>query len=396
MPASNAEKDVWKLVRKSKRIVVKIGSSTLIRDGRLRPNKFTALARDISRLVEMGRQVVVVSSGAIAVGAHQLGWSHAGNSIREKQAAAAVGQIGLIELYQRRFAKRDIQVGQVLLTRAGLEDRKRFLNARRTMLELLRIGVVPIVNENDTIATEEIRFGDNDNLAATIVSAIDADLLIILTDVDGLYERAPEAGRPKPPLIRTVEKITPAIRKAASGAGSRFGSGGMITKLEAATNAAHAGAITILCNGQIGGVLERLIDGQQFGTLFAPGERLKSRKHWLAFTAKTRGRILIDAGAARALTDRGRSLLPAGILGVEGRFDVGDTVCCIAEKGREIARGLVGYSSVDTESLAGRPTKEISQVLGYTNGDEIIHRDDLALVAEMDAAKGSADPSVPG
>lgn len=382
MPDLDTESDAWKLVPKSKRIVVKIGSSTLTRDGKLRPNKFTALARDISRLVEMDRQVVVVSSGAIAVGARQLGWSHAGRSIREKQAAAAVGQIGLIELYQRRFAKRGIAVGQVLLTRAGLEDRKRFLNARRTMLELLRIGVVPIVNENDTIATEEIRFGDNDNLAATIVSAIDADLLIILTDVDGLYERAPEAGSPTPPLIRTVERVTPSIRKAASGAGTRFGSGGMITKLEAASSAARSGAVTVLCNGQTGGILERLIGGQHFGTLFAPGERLKSRKHWLAFTAKTRGRVLIDAGAARALTDRGRSLLPAGILRVEGRFEVGDTVICVDEEGREIARGLASYSAIDMQSLVGRPTKEISQVLGYTNGDEIIHRDDLVLVAE--------------
>lgn len=382
--------DAWKLVPKAKRVVVKIGSSTLTRDGQLRPNKFTAVARDVSRLVESGLQVVVVSSGAIAVGAHQLGWSHTGESIREKQAAAAVGQIGLIELYQRRFAKRGIHVGQVLLTRAGLEDRERFLNARRTMLELLRIGVVPIVNENDTIATEEIRFGDNDNLAATIVSAIDADLLIILTDVDGLYERAPEAGQAVPPLIRTVQKITPAIRKAASGAGTRFGSGGMITKLEAATSAARSGAATILCNGQIGGILERLISGQQYGTLFAPGERLKSRKHWLAFTAKTRGRIVIDTGAARALTNRGRSLLPAGIMRVEGRFEVGDTVCCVDDEGREIARGLASYSSVDAERLAGRPTKEISQVLGYTNGDEIIHRDDLVLVGEP-AAESSGD-----
>jgi len=370
----------WDLVPKAKRIVVKIGSSTLTRDGQLRPHKFTALARDISRLVESGREVVVVSSGAIAVGAHRLGWDDAGGSIREKQAAAAVGQIGLIELYQRRFAKRGIHVGQVLLTRAGLEDRERFLNARRTMLELLRIGVVPIVNENDTIATEEIRFGDNDNLASTIVSAIDADLLIILTDVDGLYERAPEAGKPKPPLIRIVEKITPAIKKSASGAGTRFGSGGMITKLEAASSAARSGAATILCNGQVGGILERLIGGQQYGTLFSPGEKLKSRKHWLAFTAKTRGRIVIDDGAARALARRGRSLLPAGILRVEGSFSVGDTVCCVTEKGREIARGLAGYSSADVGRLAGLATKEIPRVLGYTNGDEVIHRDDLVLV----------------
>jgi glutamate 5-kinase len=372
--------DAWKLVPKAKRIVVKIGSSTLTRDGQLRPKKFSTLARDVTQLIESGRQVVVVSSGAIAVGAHRLGWAHAGKSIREKQAAAAVGQIGLVELYQRRFAKHGLHVGQVLLTRAGLEDRERFLNARRTMQELLRLGVVPIVNENDTIATEEIRFGDNDNLAATIASAIDADLLVILTDVDGLYERMPEVGQPRPALIRTVEKITPAIRQAASGAGTRFGSGGMITKLEAATNARRSGCATILCNGRIGGILEKLVDGEQHGTLFEPGDKLREKKHWLAFTAKTRGRIVIDDGAVRALTDRGRSLLPAGVLRVEGGFKIGDSVSCVDTKGAEIARGLATYSSENTERLAGRPTKEIERVLGYTNGDEIIHRDDLVLI----------------
>jgi glutamate 5-kinase len=374
--------DIWKLVPAAQRIVVKVGSSTLTRNGSIRPEKFTALARDVSRLIESGRQVVVVSSGAIAIGAHRLGWDHAGESILEKQAAAAVGQIGLVELYQRRFAKRGIHVGQVLLTRAGLDDRERYLNARHTMLELLRQGVVPIVNENDTIATEEIRFGDNDNLAATIVNVIDADLLVILTDVDGLYERAPEPGKPNAPLIRTVEKITPAIRIAASGAGTRFGSGGMITKLEAATNAARSGATTILCNSRVTGVLEKLVNGEQYGTLFAPGERLRSKKHWLAFTAKSRGRIVIDEGAVRALTDRGRSLLPAGILSVDGDFEIGDSVACVNGQGVEIARGLAVYSSEDIARLAGLPTKEIARVLGYTNGDEIIHREDLVLVRD--------------
>lgn len=375
--------DAWNIVPAAKRIVVKIGSSTLTRDGQLRPAKFTQLAQDISRLIESGRQVVVVSSGAIAIGAHQLGWKHAGESVPEKQAAAAVGQIGLVQLYQRRFAKRGLHVGQVLLTRAGLEDRERFLNARRTMFELLRLGVVPIVNENDTIATEEIRFGDNDNLAATIVNAVDADLLVILTDVEGLYERAPVPGEPRPPLIRTVQKITPKILTAASGAGTRFGSGGMITKLEAATNAARSGATTVLCNGRIGGVLEKLINGEQHGTLFESGEKLRSKKHWLAFTAKTRGRIVIDDGAVSALVDRGRSLLPAGILRVEGDFKLGDSVCCVDDQDREVARGLATYSSDDIQRLAGQPTKEIARVLGYTNGDEVIHRDDLVLIRDQ-------------
>jgi glutamate 5-kinase len=372
----------WKIVPRARRIVVKVGSSTLTRDGQLRRDKFTALARDVARLIDSGRQVVVVSSGAIALGAHRLGWGHVGESIREKQAAAAVGQIGLVELYQRRFARLGLHIGQVLLTRAGLEDRERFLNARHTMLELLRLGVVPIVNENDTIATEEIRFGDNDNLAATIVNAVDADLLVILTDVDGLYEWPPEPGRPRPPLIRTVDRITPAIREAASGAGTRVGSGGMITKLEAATNAARSGAATVLCNGRVGGVLERLVNGEAHGTLFLPGERLRSKKHWLAFTAKTRGRIVIDEGAVRALTDRGRSLLPAGILEVQGGFGIGDSVACVDARGVEVARGLVAYSADDVGRLAGRPTKEITRVLGYSNGDEIIHRDELVLVRE--------------
>lgn len=374
--------DAWKIVPRARRIVVKIGSSTLTRDGRLRRDKFGAIARDVAGLIERGRQVVVVSSGAIALGAHRLGWDGVGESIREKQAAAAVGQIGLVELYQRRFERLGLHVGQVLLTRAGLENRERFLNARHTMLELLRLGVVPIVNENDTIATEEIRFGDNDNLAATIVNAVDADLLVILTDVDGLYECAPEAGQPRPPLIRTVERLTPAIREAARGAGTRVGSGGMITKLEAATNAARSGAATVLCNGRVGGVLGRLADGELHGTLFLPGERLRSKKHWLAFTAMTRGRIVIDDGAVRALTDRGRSLLPAGILEVHGGFGIGDSVACVDVRGNEVARGLVAYSADDVGRLAGQPTKEIARVLGYSNGDEVIHRDELVLVRD--------------
>lgn len=375
----------WKGVARAKRIVLKIGSSTLTREGVLRPEKFTAIARDVVALMEGGRQVVLVSSGAIAVGAHRLGWSHAGKSVREKQAAAAVGQIGLIELYQRRFARRDRQVGQILLTRAGLEHRERFLNARHTMLELLRMGVVPIVNENDTVATEEIRFGDNDNLAATIVNAVEADLLVILTDVEGLYERAPVAGEPAPALIRTVDKITPEIRAAASGAGTRFGSGGMITKLEAAENAARSGAATILCHGGTRDVLQKLMRGEQHGTLFSPGPRLAGRKHWLAFTAKPRGQIVIDAGAARALEKRGRSLLPAGIVRVTGNFALGDTVRIVNERGDEVARGLSGYSSTEVAQLAGLATKEIARVLGYSNGDEVVHRDDLALLGDSDS-----------
>ena len=369
----------WESVARAKRLVVKVGTSTLTRDGQLRPDKFEALTRDVSNLLNAGREIVLVSSGAIAIGAHRLGWDHNGHSVREKQAAAAIGQIGLLQIYQQHFTEHDRHVAQILLTRAGLEDRERFLNARHTMRELIRLGAVPVVNENDTVATDEIRFGDNDNLAATIVNVVEADLLVILTDVDGLYERAPVAGQPKPPLIRTVEKITPEIESAASGAGTRFGSGGMITKLQAAENAAHSGADTILCNGDTAGVLAKLLSGEQHGTLFTASERLRGRKHWLAFTAKTHGTIVIDDGAVGALQKRGRSLLPAGVLRVEGSFEIGDSVRCVNEGRQEVARGLAGYSSQAISQIAGLATKEISRVLGYSNGDEIIHRDDLVL-----------------
>ena len=376
----------WQKIREAKRIVVKIGSNTLTNAGRIRPRRFTSIAGDVAKLMQAGKQVALVSSGAIALGAHRLGWQHFGRTIREKQAAAAVGQIGLVDLYQRRFALHDLGVGQVLLTRSGLEDRERFLNARHTMLELLELGIVPIVNENDTVATEEIRFGDNDNLAATIVNAIDADLLVILTDVEGLYETAPVKGRPKPPLIQTVREITPEIEEAASGSGTRAGSGGMITKLEAAKSAAFSGAATVLCLGSESRVLERLLAGEKLGTLFspeAPAQQMNSRKHWLAFTRQPAGTLQLDDGAEKALVEDGRSLLPAGIKEVKGDFEIGEAIRCVNGRGQEVARGLAGYSSLEIAQLAGCSTSEIEPMLGYSRGDEIIHRDDLVLMGEV-------------
>jgi glutamate 5-kinase len=369
-----------KIQKNARRIVVKVGSSTLTRNGQLRVRKFTDLARQLSHLVDDGRQVVLVSSGAIAVGSHRLGWDHPGRSIPEKQAAAAVGQIGLVELYQRRFDRQGKRIGQVLLTRVGLDDRERFLNARHTLQQLLRLGVVPIVNENDTVATDEIRFGDNDNLSATIVNLIGADLLIVLTDVDGFYEERPIAGRPKPRLLDVVEEITPEIEAAAEGSDSEYGRGGMITKLQAARSAARSGAATVLCNGSPPDVIERVVAGESVGTLFLPGDRLASRKHWLAFTSRTRGELVIDEGAARALRERGRSLLPAGITEARGDFGIGDVVVCVDPAGAEIARGLVSYAAKDVARIKGLPTREIGRVLGFSNGDEVIHRDDLVVI----------------
>jgi len=366
--------------KEARRIVVKVGSGVLTRRSALRLRIFTEIARQISQLSDSGRQLVLVSSGSIAMGSRTLGWSHPGRSIPEKQAAAAVGQIGLSDLYRRRFARFGRQVAQVLVTRGGLDDRERFLNARRTLLTLLGLGVVPIVNENDTVATDEIRFGDNDSLSATVVNLVAADLLVILTDVDGLHIREPEPGRRKPPLYGVIESITPEIERAAGGSTSAFGRGGMITKLAAARSAARSGAATVVCNGTTRNVITQVAAGEPVGTLFASGSRLASRKHWLAFTAHPRGRLVVDEGAVRALVERGRSLLPAGIVGVEGNFGIGDPVSCVDERDREFARGLAAYASADVNRIKGSPTRRITQLLGYSNGDEVIHRDDLVLL----------------
>ncbi len=394
MSAGRASREA---ARRARRIVVKVGSSILTRDGALRPRMFSDVARQVSQLYQQGREVVVVSSGAIAIGSRELGWEIPGRSIPEKQAAAAVGQIGLIEIYRRRFARHERRVAQVLVTRTDLEERERFLNARRTLLTLLRLGVVPIVNENDTVATEEIRFGDNDNLSATVVNLVGADLLVILTDVDGLYDRPPaqrkaaepprsepkasEAHRAEeaPRLYDVVESIGAEIERAAQGSQSAFGRGGMTTKLQAAQAAARCGASTVLCNGNAKDVLLRVASGEPDGTLFLAGSRIASRKHWLAFTLGTRGSLVIDEGAAKALVERGKSLLAAGIVEVRGKFGIGDPVACVDPSGRELARGLVAYGSEEIRRIARRPAREIAQVLGYSNGDEVIHRDDLVL-----------------
>jgi glutamate 5-kinase len=371
------------LAKRAKRIVVKVGSSTLTRGGEIRPAAFTHLARQVATLLDDGREVVIVSSGAIAVGARRLGWSHPGRTIPEKQAAAAVGQIGLVELYRRRFTKRGREVAQVLLTRSGLDDRERFLNARHTLQQLISLGVVPIVNENDTVATDEIRFGDNDILSANLVNLIGAQLLIVLTDVDGLLERAPSDAEPKPPLIELVERVTPAVEAAARGSTNAFGRGGMLSKLEAARSAARSGAATVVCNGNSRNSLLRVANGEAVGTLFVPDEpeqRMASRKHWLAFTTRTRGKVVIDAGAARALVERGRSLLPAGVVDVQGSFQIGDAVSCVDESGHELARGLTAYTAEALVAIKGVATREIERVLGYSNGSEVIHRDDLVVM----------------
>ncbi len=365
----------------ARRIVVKIGSSILTRDGALQSRAFGEISRQVSELFDAGREIVIVSSGAIAIGALELGWSNSERSIPEKQAAAAIGQIGLIEHYRRRFARRGRRVAQILVTRSGLADRERFINARHTLLELLRIGVVPIINENDTVATEEIRFGDNDNLSATVANLIGANLLIILTDVDGLYQEPPGTGS-ESKLFDVIERVTPEIESAAGASTSAFGRGGMATKLEAAQAAARCGATTVICNGRKRDVLLKIAAGEPIGTMFMTGNRLASRKHWLAFTTRTHGELVLDDGAVRAITHGGKSLLPAGIVEVRGKFRVGDPVACVDSSGRSVARGLTAYASDAVERIARRSTREIAQMLGYSNGDEVIHRDDLVLLED--------------
>jgi len=376
---TDAEARARAALRDVRRIVVKVGTSTLIRDGQLQADRFDLLAEQIARLASEGREVVLVSSGAIAVGSARLGWRQPGRSIPEKQAAAAVGQIGLVERYQGRFARHGRMVAQVLLTAHGLQERERFLNARHTLNELLKLGVVPIVNENDTVATEEIRFGDNDNLSATVVSLVAAGLLILLTDVEGFYERPPVPGEPAPPLLSFIPRISEEVQAAARGSDSAFGRGGMLTKLQAAATAASSGAATLIADGSRPDTLLRAAAGEPVGTLVQAGERLASRKHWLAFTARTRGELVLDEGATRALRERGMSLLPAGIVEVRGRFRIGDSVQCLDPQGREVARGLCAYAAEEVVRIKGLATREIEAVLGYSNGDAVIHRDDLVL-----------------
>jgi glutamate 5-kinase len=376
---------------------VKVGSAILTDNGELRTRAFGDISRQIAALRDAGREVVLVSSGAIAIGSRDLGWNVPGESIPEKQAAAAVGQIGLIELYKKHFGRAGYKVAQILVTRGGLEDRERFLNARHTLLTLLRAGVVPIVNENDTVATDEIRFGDNDNLSATVVNLVGADLLVILTDVEGLFREPPRPGQPDPPLFGVIDAVTPEIERAAQGSASAFGRGGMTTKLEAAQAAARCGAATVLCSGRRRNAIVRAAMGEETGTLFRAGIRIRSRKHWLAFTTQTRGELLLDAGAVDAIERRSTSLLPAGVSEVRGTFGIGDAIVCRAPDGRAVAHGLVAYTSDDIRSIAGQGTSGIQQVLGYSNGDEVIHRDDLVLLSDSsDAVSDEAESESPG
>jgi len=369
------------LISNARRLVVKVGSSLVTNEGRgLDHAALARWAAQVAQLRHGGREVVLVSSGAIAEGMQRLGWTRRPHAVHQLQAAAAVGQMGLIQVYETCFREHGLLTSQILLTHEDLADRKRYLNARSTLRTLLHLGVVPIINENDTVAIDEIRFGDNDTLASLVTNLIEGDALIILTDQTGLYDRDPRLD-PGARLITEADASDPGLETMAGGAGSAISLGGMLTKVLAARRAARSGAHTVIASGREENVLLRLAAGESVGSLLkAPSATLAARKQWLADHLQVRGRLYLDAGAAKALQVDGKSLLPVGVYDAAGEFERGECVSCLDEHNREIARGLVNYSAVETRRILRSPTHEIESRLGYVDESELIHRDNLVLL----------------
>jgi glutamate 5-kinase len=369
------------LLKNIKRVVIKIGSRILTgADGDLNRDWMAALAGEVAALRTEGREVIIVSSGAIAAGRSLLGISDRPRTIPQKQAAAAVGQLRLMREYEGAFCASGCRVAQILLTREDLADRQRFINARTTLEALLEFGIVPIINENDTVAVEEIKFGDNDNLSALVTNLVDAGVLVIMTDIDGFYDADPRKN-PAAKLVPLVKAVTKEMTLAAGGSGSTVGTGGMATKLAAAKKAGRSGAATLIVNGTDPKIISRLFTGEACGTLVMPAAKsLTSRKHWIAFTLRPQGRIYVDAGAGRVLRQEGRSLLASGVVKVEGVFERGAGIRVCDQDGSEFARGIADYSSSEIERIMGHKSLEIEEILGYRYGDELIHRDNFVLL----------------
>jgi glutamate 5-kinase len=372
------------LISKARRIVVKIGSNVLTdADGRVNEKTIEELARQVADLCRSGKEIILVTSGAISTGMVRMGLSKRPSALPQLQAVAAVGQSHLMNLYARQFGAQGLEVAQILLTADDLKVRQRHLNARNTIIALLERKIVPIINENDTVSTEEIKFGDNDALSALVLNLVKADLLIILTDIEGLMTRDPKRGGGE--LIREVRCISPEIEALARGVGSARGTGGMASKLKAVKMVTSSGETAIIADGRERDTLDKLFAGEEVGTLFHPGSgKLGGRKRWIAFFIKPKGEIVVDDGAAKALLDRGKSLLPTGVRDVVGDFKGGDKVSIVTLAGREIARGLTNYSAEDLRRIKGLKTGAIHGVLGHKDYDEVVHRDNLVLVAEAD------------
>ncbi len=366
---------------KSRRWVIKIGSALLTNDGRgLDASAIEAWVQQMVCLRQRNIELVLVSSGAVAEGMKRLGWEQRPKAVHELQAAAAVGQMGLVQAYESRFQIHGIHTAQILLTHDDLSNRKRYLNARSTLRTLLGLGVIPVINENDTVATDEIRVGDNDTLAALVANLIEAELLVILTDQAGLFESDPR----KNPDAKQIEEAFAGdvqLEMMASGGSGALGRGGMLTKVRAATRAARSGAATLIASGREPRIIERIADGESVGTLLLPRqEPLAARKRWLAGHLQLRGRLTLDAGAVRVLCESGRSLLAVGVVAVDGDFMRGEMVACIDLSGKEIARGLVNYSVSEARKIMRQPSDKIEELLGYVDEMELIHRDNLILV----------------
>ncbi|MCB1547728.1 MAG: glutamate 5-kinase [Hyphomicrobiaceae bacterium] len=365
--------------REARRIVVKIGSALLAdrATGGLKAAWLASLADDIAELSRDGREVIIVSSGAIAIGRHVLGLPKGPLKLEESQAAAAAGQIGLAHAYQEIFRARGLIVAQVLLTLGDTEERRKYLNARGTIATLLRLGAIPVVNENDTVATTEIRYGDNDRLSARVASMMSADCLALLSDIDGLYT-APPALDAKAKRIEEVRAITPEIEAMAGDAGTELSKGGMVTKIEAGKIALAAGTNMVIASGKVMHPLRAIASGAPCTWFIAPSDPVAARKRWISGKLEPRGVVVVDAGAEQAL-GQGRSLLPAGVSRIDGSFDRGDCVIIRSADGRELGRGLAAYAREDAERIIGRKSSEIERILGYKGRDEIVHRDDMAM-----------------
>ncbi|MBP9905418.1 MAG: glutamate 5-kinase [Rhodoferax sp.] len=368
------------ILRDAHRVVVKVGSSLVTNEGRgLDESAIGEWARQLSALVLQGREVIMVSSGAIAEGMKRLGWKTRPHEIHELQAAAAVGQMGLAQMYETKLRENGLGSAQVLLTHADLADRERYLNARSTLLTLLKLGVLPVINENDTVVNDEIKFGDNDTLGALVANLVEADALVILTDQRGLYSADPRKD-PAAQFIRVARAGDLALEAMAGGAGSSLGRGGMITKILAAKRAAGSGASTVIAWGREPDVLLRLSQGESIGTLLvAPTQKTQARKQWMVDHLQMRGSVTVDAGAVQKLRSGGSSLLPVGMTAVDGDFSRGDVIAIRADDGTEVARGLANYASAEARLLCRKPSSAFEALLGYMAEPEMVHRDNLVL-----------------
>ena len=368
-------------IKNAVRVVVKIGTSTLTyNNGKLNLFRIEKLVRELADLANQGKEIILVTSGAVGAGLDRLGSTERPKTIPEKQAVAAIGQGILMHMYEKLFAEYGQNVAQVLLTRENSVKHKLYINSRNTLLTLLKMGVIPVINENDAIAIDELKIGDNDTLSATVATIVDADLLIILSDIEGVFTANPQ-NDPTAQLIEEITDITPEIEELAGGAGSKLGTGGMYTKIQAAKIAVNAGVTMVIASGALEGVVRNILSGENIGTIFpAKEQHLQVRKSWLAFGAMIKGELVVDEGCEKALITEGSSLLSVGIVEVKGTFDQGNSVRILSKQGREIARGLANYNSEEIKKICGKNTNNISKILGSKLYDEVIHRDNMVIM----------------